>query len=307
MPDVSLSVREGVAAGQEISLARELTLGRDPESGFEVDDPGVSRRHATIEVGPEQALISDTRSANGTYVNGERIEQATALADGDVIQLGATVLDVAINGGATAVLGAGAATQASPAPAEAEAPPPPPARAERLPPPLPPAEPPRPALTPRREAPPRRVSGAPVQPRPQQRRLPEPTRGGSNWQAIAAVVLGPLSILFLVLGSGLLFYLALPAAVAAIGLGSAGKRRSDRRDDSLRGLAVAGQVFGVVGTILATIVILILLAVTAATDIAADNLTDLIDDIRTEIESEVDSATELPFEIPENLPDVQVP
>ena len=133
------------------------------------------------------------------------------------------------------------------------------------------------------------------------------TRGGSNWQAIAAVALGPLSILFLVLGSGLLFYLALPTAVAAIGLGSAGKRRSDRRDDSLRGLAVAGQVFGVVATFLVTIVILVLLAVTAVTDIAADNLVDLINDIRTEIQATVDSATELPIEIPENLPDVQLP
>jgi len=284
-----------------------LTLGRDPESGFEVDDPGVSRRHATIEVGPEQALISDTGSANGTYVNGERIEQATALADGDVIQLGATVFDVAIDGGATAVLGPAAATQASPAPAPAGAPPPPSAHAEPLPPPQPPVEPPRPVLTPRHEAPPRRVSGAPAQRPPQRRRLPEPTRGGSNWQAIAAVALGPLSILFLVLGSGLLFYLALPTAVAAIGLGSAGKRRSDRRDDSLRGLAVAGQVFGVVATFLVTIVILVLLAVTAVTDIAADNLVDLINDIRTEIQATVDSATELPIEIPENLPDVQLP
>jgi hypothetical protein len=128
-----------------------------------------------------------------------------------------------------------------------------------------------------------------------------------NWQAIAAVLLGPLSIALLAFGAGVLFYVSLPAAVAAIGLGSAGKRRSDDRGDSMRGFAVAGQVFGIVGTILAAIVILVLIAVSAATDIAADSLGSLIDEIRAEIEGEIDSA--LP-DVPENveLPEgVEVP
>ena len=97
MPEVRLTVREGAAAGAELPLEGELTLGRDPSSGFEIDDPGVSRRHAAVRIIGDEARIEDVGSANGTYVNGERIEASTALADGDVIQLGSTVFDVKVD------------------------------------------------------------------------------------------------------------------------------------------------------------------------------------------------------------------
>lgn len=263
-----------------------LTLGRDPSSDYEIEDPGVSRRHASLGVDGDRALIEDLGSANGTYLNGERIEAQTEVVDGDVVQLGSTAFDVSIDDGATAGMGAGAATVA------ATPPPPPEPRA-------PAAEPPRiePPPSPRREPSPEPRVGAAVA-----RRAGAPI----NWQAIAAIVLGPLSIVLLAFGTGVLFYLSLPAAVVAIGLGSAGKRRSDNRGDSMRSFAVAGQVFGIVGTILAAIVILILIAVSAATDVAADSLGSLIDEIRAEIEGEIDSA--LPgapenLEIPGNLPE----
>ncbi len=111
-----------------------------------------------------------------------------------------------------------------------------------------------------------------------------PGPGGVGWKAIAAVVLGPLSILLLVFGSGLLFYAALPVAVLAVALGSAGKRDADRGVGS-RGLAVAGQLFGIVGTVLATVVVLVLIAVSVATDVAGENLSELIDEVESEIDS----------------------
>jgi hypothetical protein len=76
----------------------------------------------------------------------------------------------------------------------------------------------------------------------------------------------------------------------AIALGSAGKSRADRGGGS-RTLAVAGQVFGIVGTILASLVIIVLIAVTTATDVASDNLSGLIDEIEAEIRDEVDAQT----------------
>jgi hypothetical protein len=139
--------------------------------------------------------------------------------------------------------------------------------------------------------PPTTAAAPPAPPRPAQ---PEPAQAtdssGFGWKAIAAAALGPLSILLLVFGSGFLFYVALPVAVLAVALGSAGKRDADR-DIGSRSLAVAGQVFGIIGTVLATVVVLVLIVVSVATDVASDNLSGLIDDVEAEIESEVDSRT----------------
>jgi len=51
----------------------------------------VSRRHAILVPRPGGARILDDRSANGTFVNGRRIQQAD-LCDGDVIVVGRVVL-----------------------------------------------------------------------------------------------------------------------------------------------------------------------------------------------------------------------
>lgn len=120
--------------------------------------------------------------------------------------------------------------------------------------------------------------------------------GTLNWIAIVAFVLGPLSILLILTGSGGAFYTALPVAVAAIVCGSIGKRAADRGEGrGLRGLALAGQVFGVIGTIVAALAIVALLILNAALDAGAESLSGLIDEVRSEIEG---------IPLPE---DVQVP
>jgi hypothetical protein len=45
--------------------------------------PKVSRFHAEIELGPQDILIRDLKSANGTFINGERIVGARKLQAGD--------------------------------------------------------------------------------------------------------------------------------------------------------------------------------------------------------------------------------
>jgi class 3 adenylate cyclase len=47
--------------------ASAITLGRDSSCGLEVQDPGVSRQHATIEIRGDKVVIVD-HSSNGTYV-----------------------------------------------------------------------------------------------------------------------------------------------------------------------------------------------------------------------------------------------
>ena len=91
----------------------ELAIGRvDPDSGKapEVDltasdamDKGVSRHHATIVRRDGALHIVDNDSANGTYLNGQRLvaRQPRILRDGDDIRLGHLVVRVtfSISGG----------------------------------------------------------------------------------------------------------------------------------------------------------------------------------------------------------------
>ncbi len=66
----------------------EQVLGRGADAGFQINDHGVSRRHARITRTPEGGFhIADLGSTNGTYVNGVRIA-SSELHEGDRVQIG---------------------------------------------------------------------------------------------------------------------------------------------------------------------------------------------------------------------------
>lgn len=62
-------------------------LGRSPDCDIVLIDLRVSRRHARIVAEDDAIVIEDAGSANGTWVDGERVERAP-LRDGAVIVLG---------------------------------------------------------------------------------------------------------------------------------------------------------------------------------------------------------------------------
>ncbi len=70
-----------------------LTLGRRPENSVVLTgDQYVSGRHASITADDNHLIITDDGSRNGTFVNGERLQehQPTELAAGDTIKVGQT-------------------------------------------------------------------------------------------------------------------------------------------------------------------------------------------------------------------------
>ncbi len=83
---------QGTQRALLIPLANEaIHIGRGLSAELRLDDSSVSRRHAILVPRPSGARILDDRSANGTFVNGRRVQQAD-LRDGDVIVLGRVVL-----------------------------------------------------------------------------------------------------------------------------------------------------------------------------------------------------------------------
>ncbi len=83
-----LVVRKGPEVGERFYIDREqLTIGRDPDSDIFLNDVTVSRSHAIVSRSGDTVAIKDTRSLNGTYVNGSCVAEAV-LAPGDAVQLG---------------------------------------------------------------------------------------------------------------------------------------------------------------------------------------------------------------------------
>jgi pSer/pThr/pTyr-binding forkhead associated (FHA) protein len=75
-----------------VSLDRDVVrIGRSLIADVRLDDHLVSRRHAMLVRRASGHRLLDDRSANGTMVNGRRVEQVE-LSDGDVIVVGRSIL-----------------------------------------------------------------------------------------------------------------------------------------------------------------------------------------------------------------------
>lgn len=83
-----LVVLRGPNTGARFLLdSDEVSTGRHPDSDIFLDDVTVSRTHAKFRREHDDFLVRDVGSLNGTYVNRERIEEAT-LKTGDEVQIG---------------------------------------------------------------------------------------------------------------------------------------------------------------------------------------------------------------------------
>jgi hypothetical protein len=59
----------------QIKQGDRLSVGRTKENNLAIDDPSISKYHASLALGAEGDLVlADTGSTNGTFVNGKRIE-----------------------------------------------------------------------------------------------------------------------------------------------------------------------------------------------------------------------------------------
>ncbi len=84
-----LLVKRGPNAGSTFLLDSDSsTVGRNTASDVFLDDITVSRSHAFFDRRADRAwFVRDAGSLNGTYVNGEQVDE-TKLATGDQVQIG---------------------------------------------------------------------------------------------------------------------------------------------------------------------------------------------------------------------------
>ena len=75
-----------------------MILGRDPQCEHVLDYPMVSWRHARITRDGTSLFVEDLNSSNGTFVNGVRIRQRTAVKPGDDVGLGSYRFSVGTDG-----------------------------------------------------------------------------------------------------------------------------------------------------------------------------------------------------------------
>lgn len=81
-----------------LAPGQQITVGRTRDNDLQLEDPSVSRQHCFISHTDDGVLlVRDRESANGTYINERSVKEGTAHI-GDVIRLGAALLDVAAPG-----------------------------------------------------------------------------------------------------------------------------------------------------------------------------------------------------------------
>jgi pSer/pThr/pTyr-binding forkhead associated (FHA) protein len=88
-----LRFTSGPLAGQEVEVTSVLVLGRQT-GDLVIEDPQVSRRHASVRPAGDALEVEDHGSLNGTWVNGARVTGPTRLAPGDRVRLGDTTFEV---------------------------------------------------------------------------------------------------------------------------------------------------------------------------------------------------------------------
>ena len=230
-------------SGPPIEVSKdEALVGRDPGCDVVVADGSVSRRHAKIQRRGEGFTVVDQGSANGTFIDSQRVAEVT-LRHGQELRFGAISFTVEIEGfedagatvagipamsDATVVSSAPLLTPPAPKPAPIPIPPPPPVPPppplpKTSPPPPPPPVPSKPPAPPsaaqakERFKPPPPPQGGPVPspPVPQMQADPVPGKKGKGplfW--IFAGCCGCLLLVFVMaglFGGGIYFMTAAPA------------------------------------------------------------------------------------------------
>jgi len=86
MPEIVVKYEDKVLE-RIVTEKNRITIGRTSDNDIVLDNRGISRRHAEIEIAGDTAVILDKESLNGTFINERRVDEEV-LKDKDVITIG---------------------------------------------------------------------------------------------------------------------------------------------------------------------------------------------------------------------------
>ena len=94
-PPLTLEIVEGPGAGQTVTVADAVVIGRDPGVDVTLHDERISRRHARLTpAGPDALTVQDLGSSNGTFINHNPVYGAATLHPGDELLIGVTLMQI---------------------------------------------------------------------------------------------------------------------------------------------------------------------------------------------------------------------
>jgi predicted Zn finger-like uncharacterized protein len=88
---LTLTIAKGPAEGTVFQLSKPRVIIGRKDADLLLADPGVSQRHAAVEVRDRMISLKDLNSTNGTFFEEERV-RAAVLLDGAEFRVGSTVL-----------------------------------------------------------------------------------------------------------------------------------------------------------------------------------------------------------------------
>lgn len=77
----------GPTFGKTFGVTGTLTLGRSAECDIAIPSDEISRHHAKLQVVADGVMVEDMGSANGTFVNNQRVLVPTLMKHGDELRL----------------------------------------------------------------------------------------------------------------------------------------------------------------------------------------------------------------------------
>ncbi|MEH6550808.1 MAG: FHA domain-containing protein [Pseudomonadales bacterium] len=82
-----ISAESGPLEGLSYGISRALILGRSLDCDLTVMSPHISRQHIRLDLNSDgELLVEDLGSANGTFINGEKVEGKQIIHHNDALQ-----------------------------------------------------------------------------------------------------------------------------------------------------------------------------------------------------------------------------
>jgi len=87
LPKFMLRGVSGPTFGKTYAMVGTITLGRNTDCDISIGSDEISRQHAKLQVVPDGVMVEDMGSANGTFVNNQRVHGPTLLKAGDELRV----------------------------------------------------------------------------------------------------------------------------------------------------------------------------------------------------------------------------